>query len=153
MPGPFVHWVLHQPVNGYTCKVTVANIDVTSKVMDVMNHVASGVTDRAKQQILSESSKLHDLANEAWNTIATPIPLGSFGYAEMRPESVSLGRLAIANETLSATLSISAKPLFMLGTPPATTPLQVPDFQPGGAVSDQFSIMALVRLPFQTLED
>jgi hypothetical protein len=133
------------------CEVTVGNRDVTDQAIGVLNNALGSLTQSAAQK-LQASTALYDSANEAWHVLSSPIVVDGQSYLELHPQSVGVAPIVGANEALTTAITVNATPVISLGTPPpAPNPLpDVPQIGPAPA-DDQVHLMAVVKLPFDAI--
>ncbi len=134
------------------CEMTFLDLDVTGPVMDGMKAALVSAAREAEDQ-LRDSPVVRAKAKEAWDLAQRPIPVSEGVWLLLRPERVRLGRPKADpsgdGRILVLLPEIQARPVLVLGEPPAPAPAPLPPLDTAEAAGQGVHIALESDLPFR----
>jgi hypothetical protein len=92
------------------CEVTVFNYDATEELLKEVKKALKDVAGDIDKELGGISFKKE--AQKAWEMMNDPIKVKDFGILHVNPQSISLSKPKISNDSLYTTLCLQASPVF-----------------------------------------
>jgi hypothetical protein len=117
------------PTDGFRCKVTFLNIDITDRVMGfatkfVNDKLGDMTTAVAKDQ------RIRGYVESAWAAAAVPRQIGSAGWVQLGPRALAVSPLDVKADSVRVVVRLEATPAFSVDKPSAPQPTPLPDNAP-----------------------
>lgn len=120
------------------CRVTVFNIDVTSRVIEAARNAIVG-----KRSLIDRKIAAIDIRprfENWWHLLQRPIPLTDSVWLQINPSAVRMGESVGTRRTLVTALGFSASPRVITGPRPSSAETPLPPLYPA-AVGDGLHIL------------
>lgn len=141
-----------EPLPVSRCEMTLLDLDVTGPVMDGMKNALVAAAKDVESQ-LRDSLVVREKAREAWDLAQKPIPVAEGVWLLLRPERVRLGRPkadpAGDGRFLLLTPEVLARPMLVLGEPPAMPARPLPALDTAEAAGSGVHVALESDLPFR----
>ncbi|MFT5777144.1 MAG: curved DNA-binding protein CbpA [Crocinitomicaceae bacterium] len=105
------------------CKVSVFDYDATSELEKELKVVLKEVEKDIDKEISAISLKAE--INEAWKILSAPTDLEGYGFLELNPQSIAMGKIRYVGDTAYFNAILNAKPTILSaksGKPAKTLP-------------------------------
>lgn len=97
------------------CKMTIADIDVTSDVEKEIKKQLVGLQSEIDKQFKGIDIKTS--AKDAWDLLQDPTLVPGYGYLNLNPSSLAMSALSLTGKTASLSLNIDVAPSFTTEKP------------------------------------
>lgn len=120
------------------CRVTVFNIDVTTRVIAAARSAIDGKRSLIDQKIAGLD--IRPRFENWWHLLQRPIPLADSVWLQINPSAVRMGESVGTRKTLVTALGFSASPRVVTGPRPSSVATPLPPLYPA-AVGDGLHIL------------
>ncbi len=93
------------------CKVSVFNYDATSRLESELKTALKDVEKDIDKEISSISLKPE--IQETWNILSKSTDMGGYGYLELNPQAISMGKISYLGDTAYFDAILHAKPVIL----------------------------------------
>ncbi|HEX7980941.1 MAG TPA: DUF4403 family protein [Gemmatimonadaceae bacterium] len=115
--------------DGFLCRVTFLNIDMTGKVM---GFATKFVNDKlgAMSHAVAQDGRIRDYVESAWAAAVVPRQIGNAGWVELSPRALAVSPLDVKADSVRIVARLEAMPAFSVDKPTAPAPTPLPNNAP-----------------------
>lgn len=115
------------------CQVTIFNIDVTDRIMNVFQNQLQAQADALDGRL--QQVPLRNRVEGLWRTLSSPISVAPDTWLAVNPRALSVSQLQGAGDLVRVTVGMTARPTITFGSAPPLSDRPLPNVTPptGGA--------------------
>jgi hypothetical protein len=132
------------------CQITFLGIDITDEVTAGMQaQIRAGVDQLGA--LVKQNALIKQKAQEAWTLACQPVELRKDAWLMLRPERLRLGPMKTSGNRVTVTPELQARPLLVIGGPPAAASTPLPPLETALSVDPGFHIRAEAHMDYAAL--
>ena len=132
------------------CEVSFLKIDVTGKVLTAAETAIAKALPALDRQIAEMD--VRSPIEVIWREMLEPIKITDSLWLVLRPEAVSMGRIAAQGEGLTSRVSVRARPGLLTGAKPERSELPLPALRRGD-FEEGFAMLVEGRFDYPVISD